>query len=443
MTYSQARKDIVFAISPKGFRNALTRLLAENDAAVMKEIFIDLQSRLVEWTLVGAVGREEIRAAAGTLGTRLETLLPAEELAAAKAEAESIRTANSSYLCRMHDEGKMGFIWGHDLCTGYEWSFRRGARFVTSNPAKINLFRLDFPERWAEIVAETERKHPGITAEEKVLWCWIYTVRDVAKEIRPIYEASHGKYGFVCIQPNPTKIHAGDTQAMIDEIRFFEAAFRDIFGTDDPNIVYKIPAVPAAREAIRTLKKDGLRLCITLNFSVFQHDTFGDIIGYGEYGDFLVLMGGIIDDYVKNELIAQGVDEKEAVEISHNAATYILNRSYANNRAKGIDPIIMGGSARGAWSIAAVLCEDAAHPVALTSMANMVALYDEAPRANRDVIRQPIDENILHTLLRSETFCAAYELRGLSDETLLDYPPLQKVSKSFIDAYNETLESLR
>ena len=65
------------------------------------------------------------------------------------------------------------------------------------------------------------------------------------------------------------------------------------------------------------------------------------------------------------------------------------------------------------------------------------------PRANRDVIRQPIDENILHTLLRSETFRAAYELRGLSDETLLDYPPLQKVSKSFIDAYNETLESLR
>ena len=174
---------------------------------------------------------------------------------------------------------------------------------------------------------------------------------------------------------------------MIDEIRFFEAAFREIFASDDPNIVYKIPAVPAAREAVKVLKKDGLRLCITLNFSVFQHDTFGDIIGHGEYGDFLVLMGGIVDDFVKNELIAQGMEESAAVEMSHNAATYILNRSYANNRAKGIDPIIMGGSARGAWSIAAVLCEDAAHPVALTSMANMVALYDEEPRANRDVIQ--------------------------------------------------------
>lgn len=439
MTYSQARKNIVFAVSPKGFHNALTVLLAEKDAAVMKEICIDLQSRLVEWTLVGAVGRDEIRSAVNAL----EAALSAEDLAAVKAEAESIQTANSSYLCRMHDEGKMGFIWGHDLCTGYEWSFRRGARFVTSNPAKINLFRKDFPELWAKIVAEVDEKHPGITAEEKVRWCWVYTVRDVAKEIRPIYDASNGKYGFVCIQPNPLKINAGDTDAMVEEIRFFEAAFRDIFETDDPNIVYKIPAVPAAREAIKTLKKDGLRLCITLNFSVFQHDTFGDIIGYGEYGDFLVLMGGIIDDYVKNELIAQGMEENAAVEISHSAATYILNHSYANNRAKGIDPIIMGGSARGAWSIAAVLCEDAAHPVSLTSMANMVALYDEEPRANKDVIRQPIDQDVLNTLLKSETFRAAYELRGLNDDNLLDYPPLQKVSKSFIDAYNETLESLK
>ena len=443
MTYSQARKNIVFAISPKGFHNALRVLLADNDAAVMKEIFIDLQSRLVEWTLVGAVGRDEISAAVNTLEEALEKALPAEELASAKAEVESIRTANSSYLCRMHDEGKMGFIWGHDLCTGYEWSFRRGARFITSNPAKINLFRKDFPEQWAQIVAEVEEKHPGITAEEKVSWCWVYTVRNVAREIRPIYKASKGKYGFVCIQPNPTKINAGDTQAMIDEIRFFEAAFRDIFASDDPNIVYKIPAVPAAREAVKVLKKDGLRLCITLNFSVFQHDTFGDIIGHGEYGDFLVLMGGIVDDFVKNELIAQGMEESAAVEMSHNAATYILNRSYANNRAKGIDPIIMGGSARGAWSIAAVLCEDAAHPVALTSMANMVALYDEEPRANRDVIRQPVDEQVLSVLSKSETFRAAYELRGLSDDTILDYPPLQKVSKSFIDAYYETLESLR
>ena len=147
MTYSQARKNIVFAISPKGFRNALRVLLADNDAAVMKEIFIDLQSRLVEWTLVGAVGRDEISAAVNTLEEALEKALPAEELASAKAEVESIRTANSSYLCRMHDEGKMGFIWGHDLCTGYEWSFRRGARFITSNPAKINLFRKDFPEQ--------------------------------------------------------------------------------------------------------------------------------------------------------------------------------------------------------------------------------------------------------------------------------------------------------
>lgn len=437
MTESQARKNIVFAISPKGFHNALKELLAEKNTAIIKEIYIDLQSRLTVWTLKNAVSQEELDAAVKAC----EALLSAEELAEAKAEVENIANSNSTKLCTKHDEGKMGFIWGHDLCTGYIWSLRRGARFVTSNPAKINIFRNECPDQWAQIVKEVMMEHPGLTPEERVSWCWVKCVALVAKELQPIYDASNGKYGFVCIQPNPTKLE--DTQAMIDEVRFFEKAFRDIFQTSDPNIVYKLPAVPAAREAVRVLKEDGLRLCMTLNFSVFQHDTFGDIIGAGDYGDFLVLMGGIVDDFVKNELISLGVDAQEALEVCHYAATAVLNHSYANNRKKGIDPIIMAGSARGAWSTSAMLCEDAAHPVAITSMANMIAVYDEVERPNVDVIRQPLDEAKMAVLNKSSLFRAAFELNGLSDENLLDYPPLQFVQNSFVAAYNETLNSLK
>lgn len=441
MTYSQARKDIVFAVSPKGFNNAFRQMMEEKNAAVIKEIYIDLQSRLIYWTLTKAVSKEEIAAAVKECEEYLAHAVSPDELETAKKEVENIRTCNSSKLCEMHDAGEMGFIWGHDLCSGYEWSIRRGARFVTSNPAKINVFRKDYPEQWAEIVDEVVTEHPGLTAEERVSWCWVKCVARVAKELRPIYDASNGKYGFVCIQPNPTKLE--DSQAMIDEIRFFERAFRQIFETSDPNIVYKVPAVPAARAVVETLKADGLRLCMTLNFSVFQHDTFGDILGYGEYGDFLVLMGGIVDDFVKKELIAQGMDEAEALEVSHYAATSILNTSYANNRKKGIDPIIMAGSARGAWSTEAVLCSDAAHPVAITSMANMIEVYDNTKGEIHDVIRQPLDEKKLEILNRSAIYRAAHDIDGLSDETILDYEPLKFVNKSFVTAYYETLESLK
>ena len=439
MTYAKAWNDLIFAVSPKGFCNTLADLLAEGDEKLLKDLYIDLHSRLIEWRLVNVLSREEIAAGA----EKIAAVLSEADLAEAKKEIESIGSAKSAELCRRTDEGDFGFIWGHDLCTGYEWSFRRGARFITSNPAKINLFRKGYPERWGAIVKRVEEEHPGISAEEKVSWCWVLTVLEIAEAIRPIYEESKGKYGFVCIQPDPTKINEGDGEAIAKEIRFFEKAFRELMGTEDPNIAYKIPAVPCAREIIAPLKAEGLRLVMTLNFSVYQHDTFGDLIGGGLYGDFLVLMGGIVDDFVKNDLIAQGVDETAAVDISHYAATYILNRSYANNLGKKRIPLIMGGSARGAWSIEAVLCSDAKHPVALTSMADMVALYDEKGKTTEDVIRKPVDEDILATLLKSETFREAFEFDGLNEETLMTYPPLLKVSKSFIDAYYETLESLK
>ncbi|HIT67761.1 MAG TPA: hypothetical protein IAB61_11060 [Candidatus Merdisoma merdipullorum] len=441
MTNIEARKNILFAASPKGFHNAMRVLLEEKNAEVIKEIYIDLNSRLVEWSLAKLLPRQEIAAAAEACEAILKEKIPAEELKAAKDEVENIADCNSAQLCKLQDEGKMGFIWGHDLCTGYIWSLRRGARFVTSNPAKINVFRKDYPEEWRAIVQKVRTEHPGLTPEERVSWCWVECVARIAKELRPIYDVSNGKYGFVCIQPNPTKLE--DSQAMIDEIRFFETAFRQIFDTCDPNIVYKVPAVPAARETVKKLKKDGLRLCMTLNFSVFQHDTFGDLLGYGEYGDFLVLMGGIVDDFVKKELVAEGMDEKEAVEISHYAATAILNRSYANNRRKGIDPIIMGGSARGAWSIEAVLCSDAEHPVAITSMASMISVYDEEKRPCEDVIRKPLDETKVEILKKSKIFRQAFEFEGLNDANIMEYPPLQSVSSSFVNAYYETLESLK
>ena len=441
MTYREAEKNLLFPASPKGFRNGIAELLRQADPSVIREIYIDLRSRLIEWRLAKLISREEIAAAAERLAAFLTEKLSAEDMAAVNEEIKSIATSNSTRLCRLHDEGKMGFIWGHDLCTGYEWSLRRGARFITSNPAKINVFRQDHPAEWAKIVDEVRREHPGLTPEERVSWCWVKTVAQVADAIRPIYEASGGKYGFVCIQPDPRQLE--NTQAMIDEIRFFEAAFRDIFKTSDPNTVYKVPAVPAAREVVRVLRGDGLRLCMTLNFSVFQHDSFGDIIGQGDYGDFLVLMGGIVDDFVKRELIADGMDEAEATEISHYAATAILNRSYANNRRKGIDPIIMAGSARGAWSTEAVRCSDAAHPVAITSMANMIAVYDAEPRPDDDVIQRPLDQAKLDILMKSRIFRQAFEFDGLSDADLLDYPPLQFVNKSFVDGYNKTLDSVK
>ena len=80
MTNIEARKDILFAASPKGFHNAMRVLLEEKNAAVVKEIYIDLKSRLVEWSLVKILSRQEIAAAAEACEAFLQENIPAEEL---------------------------------------------------------------------------------------------------------------------------------------------------------------------------------------------------------------------------------------------------------------------------------------------------------------------------------------------------------------------------
>lgn len=442
MTLSEARKSIIYARSEEGFKSAAEKMLEEGDALVISELFIDLQSRLTAWILDKVVPADEKEALVDKCEAFLKAKGEAALLREAKKEVASIATASSTYLCKQHDMGRMGFIWGHDLATGFYWSLRRGARFVTTNPAKVNVFRKDYPAEWAALLADLRKDYPDLTPEETVTNMYVRVVAEVCKELQPIYELSGGKYGFACIQPNPTTLM--DADAMEADIRYFEKEFRRIFKTDDPNVVYKIPATPAARKTVAALRReDCYRLCMTLDFSVFQHDTFGDIIGQGNHGDFLVLMGGIVDDFVKKELIADGMDEAEATDVSHYAATAILNRSYANNKRKGIKPIIMAGSARGAWSTEAVICEDAEQPMCITSMANMIAVYDSAPRANVDVISQPLDEAKLAILNKSSIFHKAFDFDGLSDETLMDYPPLQFVQASFVNAYYETLESVK
>ena len=59
------------------------------------------------------------------------------------------------------------------------------------------------------------------------------------------------------------------------------------------------------------------------------------------------------------------------------------------------------------------------------------------------MISLDLDEEKLAILRKSKIFCQAFEFDGLSDETLMDYPPLKFVQASFEKAYYETLESLK
>jgi len=85
-----------------------------------------------------------------------------------------------------------------------------------------------------------------------------------ADTLRPIYEKSKGKYGFVSIEVAPDLAY--DTEATITEARW-------IFSTlGRKNIMVKVPATKEGLPAIEQLTADGVNVNVTLLFSVKRYE---------------------------------------------------------------------------------------------------------------------------------------------------------------------------
>jgi transaldolase len=89
-------------------------------------------------------------------------------------------------------------------------------------------------------------------------------VGEAADCLRPTYNETHGRDGFVSIEVNPH--FAEDTEATIAEARRLHAALRR------PNVMIKVPATPAGLPAISTLIGEGINVNVTLIFAVAMYE---------------------------------------------------------------------------------------------------------------------------------------------------------------------------
>src|SRR5436309_7439477 len=85
-------------------------------------------------------------------------------------------------------------------------------------------------------------------------------VRTVADLLRPTYDRTDGRDGFVSIEVSPYL--AQDTERTLSEVRRFWETI------DRPNLMVKIPSTPAGVPAIRQALAEGININITLMFSL-------------------------------------------------------------------------------------------------------------------------------------------------------------------------------
>ena len=131
----------------------------------------------------------------------------------------------------------------------------QGLRGVTSNPAifeKAIAGSDDYDDDIRRLVYEKKSVngiYEALALED---------IRQAADLLRPLYDRTGARDGFVSLEVRPTLAH--DTSGTVAEAkRLFAEA-------DRPNVMIKIPATPAGIPAIETVISAGISVNVTLIF---------------------------------------------------------------------------------------------------------------------------------------------------------------------------------
>lgn len=137
----------------------------------------------------------------------------------------------------------------------------QGVRGVTSNPSIFEKAIAGSDDYDAEIRRLAGKGKSVVEIYEALA---VADIREAADRLRPLYDETEGRDGFVSLEVSPTLAH--DTAGTIaDAKRLFAAV-------DRPNLMIKIPATPEGIPAVKAVISAGINVNVTLIFSLAQYE---------------------------------------------------------------------------------------------------------------------------------------------------------------------------
>ena len=145
------------------------------------------------------------------------------------------------------------------------WSQEESLRGVTSNPSifeKAILGSEDYDEELVQMTRE------NLSAEQMYDRIAIRDVQLAADVLRSVYDATHGRDGFVSLEVAADLAH--ETERTIEAARvYWKAVKRD-------NVMIKIPGTPEGVDAIEQAIYEGINVNVTLLFAVEAYETVAE-----------------------------------------------------------------------------------------------------------------------------------------------------------------------
>lgn len=394
--------------------------------------------------------------------------------------ARAMAASNLRRLAAMRAAGQTPTEWGNDYAAFLKYAMYLGAAFVACNPVEINMaWDADVP-RWNRVMDGLIAGHQdaGDDTLARLMTCEV--VLENMRLLRPVFLLSEGKTGSICLQVNP-KNH-NDAQAMIADATANYKYLRGRLNGGVPNVVFKLPATPAGLEACRALTGQGIGVTITVNFALFQHLPFAQVIHAGEaITCCLANMSGRFAYPVRDDLLARldelaefGIDETRARQAAAWAGIAVTRKLHQLLVRRGYDTSQIRPLIASARIYEGPHHQGLPHPfMDLTEVVGVSLItvfpkirrpFDALPDPGFDGYRadKPIPAEALETLAHSEVFKQGYyvadrewlpdederfrpeRLLTIDDEAgVVAWPPAKSTLAEFIRAYDSFVERIR
>lgn len=294
---------------------------------------------------------------------------------------------------------------------------------VTTNPLLIARALKSNPDRREALLSTC----PGsVTSEEKAEYFVAKTVVEIASLMYPTYKSTNGAHGYVCAQVDPSL--ANDRQSMV--------AMAKRFATLALNILVKLPSTSAGIDALEECTAAGINTTGTVSFSFSQMREIAEhyMRGIEKLTDqrtlpkcVVVLMVGRLEDFLVGSLRDRGVmvppEIGYAIEaIGKRAYSYFIEHDY---------PVkICYSGLRTIGHCVPFLGSNAILSISPKTAQTLL----ESEFDLKSNISQPVDGNIVHSLMEYAPFVQMYEPMGLSSDEFYTFGETQHTLTQFVES---------
>jgi transaldolase len=326
-------------------------------------------------------------------------------------------------------------VWWHDSAEPgeLERGIQRGAVGATTNPFLSHLALSRNKEAWAQEINGVLSKR--LEPERKAEQLMGIAITHAAEQLKPEYEKSAGRMGYVCAQVNP--VRAGDRDSMLP--------MAQRFGRWAPNIAVKLPATAAGLDVLEDCTAEGITCTLTISYTVPQVIAIAERHREGirraqqngvEPGKcFAVIMIGRLDDYLREVAHDSRADVSESD--IRQAGLAVSKRANSIYKQRGYEAMIIVAALRGTYHMTELTGAEIIMSIAPPYQEML--LSETLPREER--IDVEIAGEVIERLSTLPEFVRAYEPDGMKPEDFITYGVTQKTLAQFYEGGWKLLEN--